>query len=580
MPTTPSQSTTPTNPQPFDSICAFILQFSDPNFSLINGTEIAPDEILDHRIATSHSRESLRTFIIDELSQVAASGTHDDHLCDLADAMQFSIRVDANIRHRITRGVCINNGLKRIPEDQRDYIDILVDTSAIKASHRFLGNNYNELYQAQDLPPNTIPTPPTTTTPSVSVNTTIPTLNQSKFDTSMLPRPVHDRYLAYQNPAEFTPLTQLTDYTHNPLPSKFYADVSAIGDHVILLNGSVLHHTYDSKNFHRHAPQCPSASPSSIRHWYSEFQRHALACGLYLPPYELIDRTKGHDGFHYGVDIPTRLRVNHPKWSRDIITVLRTKGMFPDDSLMKSIALHTTNGYQAIITILSDTHPNFVDEPYLLCNIYPKQREHETIHDFYLRWIDTVQLRKIFFDDNTNITSIHHIADFIYHLRHSKWIFSVSHRDRRDPTKNHLFMPGQLPITIQTYLRQPNSPTEQTQVRYQRQIIHDQTANHNDILSHDSTEIIVDRLAKSDDKAIICGICGKQHRYSNCPTLQDSPPHVRHLLIQMTRQCQRLNKQSNTYKTNDTATDQPSTIHAVQQPQSKNETTTPQPDFH
>lgn len=205
------------------------------------------------------------------------------------------------------------------------------------------------------------------------------------------------RFNDHQNPSVLLGLDDLTKFTlADGSKHRFYTEPSVIGSRVILLNGAVLEGTLDYKKFSKDAPSCPNERPSSLRTWYRTFTSHALSCGYFVVPYEMLARGHGgHDGWDYD-DIPKSKSVNYFSWMSDISRVLQRTGTFPISSHLAKRAASTANGYHAILALLTDTHPSFVDQPILLAMNWPWQKESQTIFEFYNEFIDTLRLRAIF----------------------------------------------------------------------------------------------------------------------------------------------------------------------------------------
>jgi hypothetical protein len=91
---------------------------------------------------------------------------------------------------------------------------------------------------------------------------------------------------------------------------------------------------------------------------------------------------------------------------------------------------------------------------------WPTQDAHDTVFDFYTKFLDHIRLRAIFMNSADDMASTTMVDCFLNNCSHSAYILHVSRFDRQDPTKKGLFEPGALAITINTYLSNPDSPTQ------------------------------------------------------------------------------------------------------------------------
>jgi hypothetical protein len=98
-------------------------------------------------------------------------------------------------------------------------------------------------------------------------------------------------------------------------------------------------------------------------------------------------------GFEFGMgkDLPSQLEIRLSSWSHDVLYALRHA--FSDSSRFHKIAHMETNGYQALQVIFSENHPNITQIPDLLVDTTPKQRQNESMHQFWMRFIDHYKIK-------------------------------------------------------------------------------------------------------------------------------------------------------------------------------------------
>jgi hypothetical protein len=162
----------------------------------------------------------------------------------------------------------------------------------------------------------------------------------------------------------------------------------------------------DYKKFSCDAPCCLQDTVSALRTWYRTFTNHALSCGYFIVPYELLRQGhNAHNGFDFDVDIPKSKRTSYFDWQNDIGRILHKTGMFPRDSNLAQHVVSTDNGYTALLALLTGTHPAFVDQPITLAMNWPVQTGTETIFDFHSKFIDHIRLRAIFMGSADSMAS-------------------------------------------------------------------------------------------------------------------------------------------------------------------------------
>jgi hypothetical protein len=313
--------------------------------------------------------------------------------------------------------------------------------------------------------PSAVPSAAAGLSASITQPAAVPT---NEFRHNLLPSDVKKRYDEYQNPDVIVPVVNLVPFaaTPNQVSRSFFHEPHIGGDKVILRNGGVLSSVYDSKRFHKTVPRCSDATFHGLRVWYRLFSGHGNACGIYIVPYELLH--KGHggaQGFEFDVDVPSMKSGYYFDWQNDILRALQHSSMFPEDSEPKKRVSGRTNGYYAIVAILTDSHPAFLEHPITLCKNWPVQKPDQTIFDFHSEFTEAIQLRAIFMQDTQDLNSPLMLSTFLHNCTHSKYFIQVSRLDRLDPTTADLFAPGTLAITLNNYLSSHDSPTQRPAAR-------------------------------------------------------------------------------------------------------------------
>ena len=285
----------------------------------------------------------------------------------------------------------------------------------------------------------------------------------NEFRHNRLPSDVKKRYDDHQNPDIIIPVKDLVPFLAtkaSPTPLKYFHQPDIAGDKVILRNGSVLSAQYDSKKFHKTVPYCPDASYHGLRIWYRLFSGHGNSCGIYVVPYELL--TKDHGGaigFAFDDDLPAFKSGSFFEWQSDLLRALQHSSMFPPDSTPAHRVKGLSNGYYAILAILTDSHPAFISHPISLCKNWPEQKAGQTIFNFHSEFVEAIALRAIFMDGAQDLNSATMLSTFMQNCTHSTYLIAAARMDALDPTTKQNLSPGNLAITLNNYLSRPDSPS-------------------------------------------------------------------------------------------------------------------------
>jgi hypothetical protein len=411
-------------------------------------------------------------------------------------------------------------------------------------------------------------TPPVMTSTTTAPSVTSPT---DVFNYHALPADVLHRFDAFQDPTTILRVQDMSPFL-SPDGSRqnFYTNPFVIGSRVILRNGAVLEAKRDQKQFSRDLPICSDDTPSKLRTWYRNFAHHALACGYFVVPYELLSKHHGGStGFEFGIDLPQAKITEYFHWQCDIGNVLQRPGIFPSRSQASKRVTTSHNGYEILLALVSDSHPGYVDQPIVLAMHFPKQEHTQDIFAFYNTFMDTIRLRAIFMGGNDDMSSPHMVDCFIQSCSQAKYLTQVSRFDRQDPTKRHLFQAGALAITLTNYLANSDSPLKphaplaatpphnanKNRNPYHRHIRSmisesapdtDTTPTLTDTQLDHHHELVVRELRSRDPgEAPICALCKTEsHRFKECPLLNDST-FLRGFAIRM---CTTLSKEIRTGK--------------------------------
>jgi hypothetical protein len=144
-------------------------------------------------------------------------------------------------------------------------------------------------------------------------------------------------------------------------------------------------------------PCCLQDTIPALCSWYHTYTNHALACGYFVVPYELLSQGHGpRNGFEFDVDIPKNKRMSYFNWKNDFGCVFHKSGMFPRDSHFAQHVESTNNGLIALLALLTDTCPVFVDQPIMLAMNWPVQSGTKMIFSFYMKFLDHIHLHAIF----------------------------------------------------------------------------------------------------------------------------------------------------------------------------------------
>jgi hypothetical protein len=122
-----------------------------------------------------------------------------------------------------------------------------------------------------------------------------------------------------------------------------------------------------------------------------------------------------------------------------------------------------TNGYNAILAVLHDSHPAFVTHPITLCKNWPEQKPGQSIFQFYAEFVEAISLRAIFLDGTQDLNSPVMLSTFMQNCACSAFLIAAARLDRIDPTTSHMMSPGNLALTLSNYLARSDSPSRLVQ---------------------------------------------------------------------------------------------------------------------
>ena len=128
---------------------------------------------------------------------------------------------------------------------------------------------------------------------------------------------------------------------------------------------------------------------------------------MFIQAYKLLDESVGTRGLKFGENLPNLYQLLYKIWEQDLGTVLRDKKCMPTYFLRDKA--HTTgNGYHSLHAIIRKTHPFHQHEPYLQCVAYPYQGTDQSLRAFAHQWQDIFYLKKVFFEENIDLTLSSH----------------------------------------------------------------------------------------------------------------------------------------------------------------------------
>jgi hypothetical protein len=604
----------------FASITLLTVRFSNPILHRLAGDTLDFNDIF----LTPTSNElvpdplaALRRAIGEILLANCTQTTSPARIPALIDAMTLSWQNQNKDWRRLRSANKLKMALKEcITQTDTDFA-FTAHCDALFFSPIFNGLNL-DLVSAVPFPASTQQTS-NTTTRSTTTNVVNNSTTTNVFNYNALPSDVLLRWTRHNDPSTIIRVQDMTDLVWaDGTRHKYYADPTVIGQSIILLNGSVLAADLDFKKFVKEPPTCLATTPPVIRRWYREFANHALSCGYYVIPYEMLRKGYGKDnGFEFGVDLPASRTPDYFAWQNDIGRLLRKTGTFPSGSNHAKRAASTTNGYHALLALVTDSHPAFVDHPIRLVMNWPKQQASQSIFDFYTEFVDSIRLRAIFLNGSDNFASSHMVDCFLNNCHHASYLIQISRFDRQDPTKTSWFQPGSLPITLNAYLENPDSPTQQasrtpfsdprgtrtpfndprgTPGRFRprpgenasksspsnpfhrrvNELTQDEIDDADEADYSSYVDSAISQLVTAKPNSTKCILCDATHRFSECP-IYNNPDFLRSGFIKMVTLVQRQLRDAQRNKNPGSPTDT-SQIHQLGHENTKDSATTTPPE--
>lgn len=452
-----------------------------------------------------------------------------------------------------------------VVRNQQTIVKITVMTNALLFHPDFNGHNLDEIFTTREEMKtymNSLPSPFSSSIPSLVTPTSLgssaaitqpPSVPTNEFRHHLLPADVKKRYDDYMNPDVIVAVQDLVPFlitSTAPTRLKYFHETYIAGDKVILRNGAVLVATRDSKKFHKNMPYCTDTSPHGLRVWYKRFVNHGNVCGIFVVPYELLSKSHGGAmGFEFDDDLPSFKSCYCFEWAADILLALQHSSMFPLGSVPAERVKHCDNGYYGIIAILHDSHPAFVTHPISLCKNWPEQKVGQSIFDFHAEFTEAISLRAIFMDDAQDLNSPTMMDTFMHNCLHSEYLLAAVRLDSLDPATVSNTTPGNLAITLNTYLSRSTSPSQVIVPRappapsregpssggYRRRpfarrinVLGEEDDPHYDAekeaVLDQELPALIHKLAHDGPELRHCMFCGvgHNHLFDKCPILNDS----------------------------------------------------------
>jgi len=236
-------------------------------------------------------------------------------------------------------------------------------------------------------------------------------------------------------------------------------------DCLILPDGTlfIIPTTPDEKALLRDPITCKDDTHQGIRTWHETFARHAGDRGFCVHPLHCFRKDHGGEwGFAVGPnatdDLPQRMRIMVDQMTQPLFRLLQKENMFPRDSKAPQIVSQCCgDGCKAIKQILFQSHPAFQDQPAALITSYPRQRGDSMLKHFSL-FQDCLQLRACVSDVDSSLDLSHEVDIFIKNAKCSDFLNRCTRDERKQASFAHKCTSSQLVETLETFLREPDSP--------------------------------------------------------------------------------------------------------------------------
>ena len=186
--------------------------------------------------------------------------------------------------------------------------------------------------------------------------------------------------------------------------------------------------------------------------------------GYYVHPLYCFRKDHGGEwGFTCGTgtedDLPQRMELGLPAMSTTIFQLLQKKDMFPSDSEIPSILMQCSgDGYKALLQILYDHHPAFLEQPATLIAEYPKQLPSQSLLAYHATFVDFLQLRAIIKGHPASLDESDELDLFITRSKYRTYLNRVTLEERQHQSKLHKYTANQIVHTLSSWLRAPHSP--------------------------------------------------------------------------------------------------------------------------
>ncbi|KAG7369542.1 reverse transcriptase RNA-dependent DNA polymerase [Nitzschia inconspicua] len=269
------------------------------------------------------------------------------------------------------------------------------------------------------------------------------------FNPSVLPQGPRERYEKRICRSQHVCGADLTPFVDAGLERNYSVD-PITGQYFVLRDGTLFElKPLNEKGLHRSPPRCVDTSGPGFRFWYEHFMGHCMSNGYYVHPYILFGRD--------GRDLPASLSDFIESCSLAIWSLLSQDKMFPDKSVFQTLVRKTYGrGYEALRHMIMRTSPLFAESPGDHVRSPPNQLVGKTLLDYHVVFRDYLAMSALVHNTSMSLDEPRVMDMFLAGTLDYTFFRRVSREERQQPSRLQYFRDETIVATLEAYMLYPD----------------------------------------------------------------------------------------------------------------------------
>jgi hypothetical protein len=232
---------------------------------------------------------------------------------------------------------------------------------------------------------------------------------------------------------------------------------SSFGKGVIPASGLILQPNVSEREFMRAAPTLDELNPCSIHRYYVDLCKVAHAHGIYVPPYEQYRPQRTFTTVVCAdddrADLPPFFASDVTAWATILHNLMKRDKSIPTTHPNYHEIRYNTNGYEALVTLVSPYHPAYTDNNVLLMP-HPTQGKrsletHFRQAEFYYR------IQHAYVGTLHDWGNAFYLIRFINSCNFADYLRTIFQQERHVPECQYKFNRERIVSTLREYLNSP-----------------------------------------------------------------------------------------------------------------------------